>query len=103
MLALVDGYLRGVISERTLVRELTGNPVLRWFVKLDLDRAPRDDSTFSQNRKRRFTESGLLNRPFDETGALTITQKLVSPIQRWMVRRSRPMPPRSALCRWKSF
>lgn len=37
LLPLVDGYLRGVISERTLVRELTGNPVLRWFVRLDLD------------------------------------------------------------------
>ena len=34
-LALVGGYLLGVTSERALVRELTGNLVLRWFVGLD--------------------------------------------------------------------
>lgn len=31
------------------------------FVGLDLDTDPWDHSTFSQNRKRRFTESGLLS------------------------------------------
>ncbi len=77
-LALVGGYLLGVTSERALVRELTGNLVLRWFVGLDLDMAPWDHSTFSQNRKRRFTKSGLLERLFDETVALAIKQKLVS-------------------------
>jgi transposase len=78
-LALVGGYLLGVTSERALVRELTGNLVLRWFVGLDLDTAPWDHSTFSQNRKRRFTKSGLLERLFDETVAFAIKQKLVSP------------------------
>lgn len=78
-LALLGGYLLGVTSERALVRELTGNLVLRWFVGLDLDTAPWDHSTFSQNRKRRFTESGLLERLFDETVARAIQQKLVSP------------------------
>jgi transposase len=77
-LALLGGYLLGVTSERALVRELTGNLVLRWFVGLDLDTAPWDHSTFSQNRKRRFTESGILEQLFDETVALAITQKLVS-------------------------
>lgn len=77
-LALVGGYLLGVTSERALVRELTGNLVLRWFVGLDLDQMPWDHSTFSQNRKRRFTKSGLLERLFDETVALAIKQKLVS-------------------------
>ena len=77
-LALLGGYLLGVPSERALVRELTGNLVLRWFVGLDLDQQPWDHSTFSQNRKRRFTESGLLERLFDETVALAIKQKLVS-------------------------
>jgi transposase len=77
-LALLGGYLLGVTSERALVRELTGNLVLRWFVGLDLDQLPWDHSTFSQNRKRRFTESGLLERLFDETVALAIKQKLVS-------------------------
>ena len=78
-LALLGGYLLGVTSERALVRELTGNLVLRWFVGLDLDQMPWDHSTFSQNRKRRFTKSGLLERLFDETVALAIKQKLVSP------------------------
>ena len=78
-LALLGGYLLGVTSERALVRELTGNLVLRWFVGLDLDTDPWDHSTFSQNRKRRFTESGLLEQLFDETVALAITPKLVSP------------------------
>ena len=77
-LALLGGYLLGVTSERALVRELTGNLVLRWFVGLDLDQLPWDHSTFSQNRKRRFTESGLLERLFDETVALAIKRKLVS-------------------------
>lgn len=77
-LALVGGYLLGVPSERALVRELTGNLVLRWFVGLDLDQTPWDHSTFSQNRKRRFTESGLLEQVFDETVAFAMKQKLVS-------------------------
>lgn len=78
-LALLGGYLLGVTSERALVRELTGNLVLCWFVGLDLDQTPWDHSTFSQNRKRRFTERGLFEQLFDETVALAITQKLVSP------------------------
>jgi transposase len=78
-LALLGGYLLGVTSERALVRELTGNLVLRWFVGLDLDQMPWDHSTFSQNRTRRFTESGLLERLFDETVARAITQQVVSP------------------------
>jgi len=77
-LAVLGGYLLGVTSERALVRELTGNLVLRWFVELDLDQMPWEHSTFSQNRKRRLTESGLLERLFDETVTLAIKQKLVS-------------------------
>lgn len=71
--------LLGVTSERALARELTGNLVLRWFVGLDLDTAPWDHSTFSHNRKRRFTKSGLLEQLFDETVALAIKQKFLSP------------------------
>ena len=78
-LALLGGYLLGVTSERALGRALHGNVVLRWVVGLDLDTAPWDHSTFSQNRKRRFNESGLLEQLFDETVALAITRKLVSP------------------------
>ena len=77
-LALLGGYLLGVTSERALVRALTGNLVLRWFVGLDLDTAPWDHSTFSQNRKRRFNRSGVLEQRFDETGALAIKKTLVA-------------------------
>jgi len=77
-LALLGGYLLGVTSERALVRELNGNMVLRWFVGLDLDQTPWDHSTFTQNRKRRFNESGILEKLFDETVALAIEKKLVS-------------------------
>jgi transposase len=61
-LAILGGYLLGVTSKRALVRELTGNLVLRWFVGLNSEQMLWDHSTFSQNRKRRFMESGLLER-----------------------------------------
>ena len=70
--------LLGVTSARAVVRELTGNLVWRWFVGLDLVQMPRDHTTFSQNRKRRFTESGLLERLYDETVTRAIKQKLIS-------------------------
>lgn len=77
-LALVGGYLLGVTSERALVRELNGNMVLRWFVGLDLDKEPWDHSTFTQNRKRRFDQSGMMEKLFDETVSLAIEKGLIS-------------------------
>lgn len=97
-LALLGGYLLGVTSERALVRELAGNLVLRWFVGLDLDTAPWDHSTFSQNRKRRFTESGLLEQLFDESVApLPSSSGWSRPIRRSMGRWCRPMHPTRVL------
>jgi transposase len=66
-LALVGGYLLGVSSERKLVMELQCNMALRWFVGLNLDQDAWDASTFSQNRRRRFDESGVLEKLFDAT------------------------------------
>lgn len=60
-LSLLGDYLPGLTSERAVVRELTGNLLLRWFVGMDLDQQPWNRSTFSQNRKRRFTKSGCSN------------------------------------------
>src|SRR5207244_2449292 len=77
-LALVGGYLLGVTSERKLVMELQCNMALRWFVGLNLDQAAWDASTFSQNRRRRFDESGLLERLFDETVKRAMAAGLVS-------------------------
>jgi len=77
-LALVGGYLLGVASDRKLVLELQCNMALRWFVGLNLDEQPWDASTFSQNRRRRFDESGVLERLFDETVKRAMAAGLVS-------------------------
>jgi len=77
-LALVGGYLLGVTSDRKLVMELQCHMALRWFVGLNLDEQPWDASTFSQNRRRRFDESGILERLFDETVAKAMMEGLVS-------------------------
>jgi transposase len=77
-LALVGGYLLGVTSERKLVMELQCNMALRWFVGLNLDQDAWDASTFSQNRRRRFDEAGLLEKLFDETVQRAMAAGLVS-------------------------
>lgn len=51
---------------------------LRWFVGLDLDSTVWDHSTFTQNRKRRFDESGILEKLFDETVGVAVKKGLVS-------------------------
>jgi len=66
-LALIGGYLLGVSSERKLMIELECNLALRWFVGLDLTEHAWDASTFSQNRRRRFDKSGVLEKLFDDT------------------------------------
>jgi len=77
-LALVGGYLLGITSERKLVMELQCNMALRWFVGLNLDQDAWDASTFSQNRRRRFDESGLLEQLFDDTIKRAMAAGLVS-------------------------
>jgi transposase len=77
-LALVGGYLLGITSERKLVMELQCNMALRWFVGLNLDQDAWDASTFSQNRRRRFDESGLLEHLFDGTIKRAMAARLVS-------------------------
>jgi transposase len=77
-LALVGGYLLGIGSERRLVMELQCNMALRWFVGLNLNQDAWDASTFSQNRRRRFDESGLLEKLFDETVKRAMAEGLVS-------------------------
>jgi len=77
-LALVGGYLLGITSERKLVMALQCNLALRWFVGLNLDQDAWDASTFSQNRRRRFDESGLLEQRFDDTIKRAMAAGLVS-------------------------
>jgi transposase len=76
--ALVGGFLLGVTTDRKIVMELQCNMALRWFVGLDLNQDAWDDSTFSQNRRRRFDASGLMERLFDETVRRAIDAGLVS-------------------------
>jgi len=78
LLALVGGYLLSIPSERRLVMELQCNMALRWFVGLNLDQDAWDASTFSQNRRRRFDESGLLEQLFDATVKQAMAAGLVS-------------------------
>jgi transposase len=77
-LALIGGYLLGITSERKLVMELQCNMALRWFVGLNLDQDAWDASTFSQNRRRRFDQAGVLERLFDETVKRAMAEGLVS-------------------------
>jgi len=77
-LALIGGYLLGIPSERKLVMELQCNMALRWFVGLNLDQDAWDASTFSQNRKRRFDESGVMEKLFDLTVKRATEAGLVS-------------------------
>lgn len=60
------GYLYGVRSERQLVKEIQVNVAYRWFIGFGLTDKIPDASTFSQNRRRRFTESTLYQEIFDE-------------------------------------
>lgn len=77
-LAPIGGYLLGIPSERKLVMELQCNMALRWFVGLNLDQDAWDASTFSQNRRRRFDASGVLEKLFDETVKRAMAEGLVS-------------------------
>ena len=77
-LALLGGYILGVRSDRRLVMELQCNMALKWFVGLQMTQKVWDASTFSQNRRRRFDKSGILERLFDQTVQKAIEAGLVS-------------------------
>lgn len=64
--ALFIGYLFGIRSERALIREIEVNVAYRWFLGLGLTEKVPDASTFSQNRRRRFTGSNVHQEIFDE-------------------------------------
>jgi len=72
------GYLFGVRSERQLVREIQVNLAYRWFLGFGLTDKIPDASTFSQNRRRRFTESTIYQEIFDEIVLQGIQRKLIS-------------------------
>jgi transposase len=77
-LALIGGYMLGIFSERKLMMELECNLALRWFVGLDLNQHAWNASVFSQNRRRRFDRSGVLEKLFDETVKRAMKEQLIS-------------------------
>ena len=75
---LLIGYLYGIKSERRLEEEVNLNLAYRWFCNLNVtDRVP-DHSTFSQNRKRRFDQSGVFEDVFSGILQQCITLGLVT-------------------------
>ena len=72
------GYLFGVRSERQLVREIQVNVAYRWFIGFGLTDKIPDASTFSQNRRRRFTESSIYQEIFDEIVLQAMRKRLIN-------------------------
>jgi len=63
---MLIGYLHGIRSERQLEQEIIVNVAYRWFLGLGLSDPVPDHSTISQNRRRRFNDSGVFEEIFDE-------------------------------------
>jgi transposase len=77
MKMMLVGYLYGIRSERRLEEEVTLNIAYRWFCGFDLtDRIP-DHSVFSQNRRRRFTDSSIFRELFNRIVRQCIEKGLV--------------------------
>ncbi len=76
--AIFIGYLFGIRSERELVRQIDVNVAYRWFLGYKLTDRVFDDSTLSQNRRRRFNGSRIYQEIFDEIVYLAISKKLVT-------------------------
>ena len=72
------GYLYGVRSERQLVKDIQVNVAYRWFIGFGLTDKIPDASTFSQNRRRRFTESTVYQEIFDEIVLQAMRERLLS-------------------------
>ena len=72
------GYLFGIRSERQLVKEIQVNLAYRWFIGFGLTDKIPDASTFSQNRRRRFTESTIYQEIFDEIVLQAMRKRLLS-------------------------
>jgi len=72
------GYIYGVRSERQLVRDIQVNVAYRWFIGFGLTDKIPDASTFSQNRRRRFTESTIYQEIFDEVVLQAMRRHLLS-------------------------
>ena len=74
---LFIGYLFGIRSERQLVREIQVNVAYRWFLGLGLTDRVIDASTFSQNRRRRFSGTDIEQTIFDRIVEQAIEHGLI--------------------------
>lgn len=75
---LLIGYLFGIRSERQLMREVQCNAAYRWYLGLKLTDKVPDASTLSQNRRRRFRDSDIYQKLFDEIVELAVKRRLVT-------------------------
>jgi transposase len=75
---LLIGYLFGIRSERQLMREVQCNAAYRWYLGLKLSNRVPDASTLSQNRRRRFRDSDVYQKLFDEIVELAMKRGLVT-------------------------
>lgn len=62
---LLIGYLYGIKSERRLTEDVSLNIAYRWFCGFELSDKIPDHSLFSQNRRRRFTDSSMFVEIFN--------------------------------------
>jgi transposase len=74
---LFIGYLFGIRSERQLIRDIEVNVAYRWFLGYSLTDKIPDDSTISQNRRRRFKDNDIAQKIFDGIVLQAIKHKLV--------------------------
>jgi len=75
---LLVGYLYGVKSERRLVEDVSLNIAYRWFCGFELNGKIPDHSLFSQNRKRRFSDSEIFNEIFNYIVVLCIEKGIAT-------------------------
>ena len=74
---LLVGYLYGIKSERRLEEEVRLNIAYRWFCGFELDDAIPDHSTFSKTRTRKWQQSDLFHKVFQEIVKQCIVNGLV--------------------------
>ena len=75
---MLVGFLYGIKSERRLVEEVSLNLAYRWFCGFDITNKIPDHSVFSQNRKRRFTDSTIFRDIFNRVVRLCVEKCIVS-------------------------
>ena len=74
---LLVGYLYGIKSERRLEEEVRLNLAYRWFCGFELDETIPDHSTFSKTRTRKWQQSDLFQKVFQEIVKRCITSGLI--------------------------